>query len=318
MNVLTKTALVVAIGAALGACNSLPDRVDSLERARASVSAAERSPFSGQVAATELAAARRALAAADEAVEEREPLELVEHEAYVAQRYADISTQKIEEATARDSIGRAEANRNRIILEARTREAEIAERRGLAAQDEAERSRQLLEERTQQADAAAEQAAQQAADAARLAAEAEERNRALAEELASLQAQQTERGLVLTLGDVLFDTGQATLKTGAGTTVERLAMFLTEYPERNVLIEGHTDSRGSDELNRALSERRADAVRGALLGRSIDTRRIRIAGLGEAYPVAGNDTSEGMQQNRRVEIVISDENGQFPGAAERG
>jgi outer membrane protein OmpA-like peptidoglycan-associated protein len=132
-----------------------------------------------------------------------------------------------------------------------------------------------------------------------------------------LQAKQTERGLVLTLGDVLFDTAQSTLKPGAGSTVDRLAQFMRDYPDRQVMIEGHTDARGSDEFNRSLSERRANAVRDALVARSIDGRRIRSVGLGEAYPVAGNDSAGGMQQNRRVEILISDENGAFPVGSER-
>ena len=118
--------------------------------------------------------------------------------------------------------------------------------------------------------------------------------------------------LVLTLGDVLFDTAQATLKAGADRTLDRLASFMMEYPERQVAIEGHTDSRGSDDYNRDLSKRRADSVRDALVDRGVQAQRIRSVGLGEAYPVAGNDTAGGMQQNRRVEIVISDESGNFP------
>ena len=121
-----------------------------------------------------------------------------------------------------------------------------------------------------------------------------------------------ERGLVLTLGDVLFDTAQATLKAGADRTLDRLSSFMMEYPDRQVAIEGHTDSRGSDDYNRDLSKRRADAVRDALVDRGVQSQRIRSVGLGEAYPIAGNDTAGGMQQNRRVEIVISDESGNFP------
>jgi outer membrane protein OmpA-like peptidoglycan-associated protein len=92
---------------------------------------------------------------------------------------------------------------------------------------------------------------------------------------------------------------------------------MRDYPDRQVMIEGHTDSRGSDDYNRDLSERRADAVRDALVDRTIDAGRIRSVGLGEIYPVASNDSSAGQQQNRRVEIVISDEQGAFPSGAER-
>ena len=127
----------------------------------------------------------------------------------------------------------------------------------------------------------------------------------LQKELADLQAQQTERGMVLTLGDVLFDTARSELKAGAFSTVDRLATFLRENPERRVAIEGHTDSVGSDSANLSLSQRRADAVRAALTSRGIDGTRITAQGMGEAVPVASNDTAEGRQRNRRVEVIIA-------------
>ena len=128
----------------------------------------------------------------------------------------------------------------------------------------------------------------------------------LQEEMAALQAKKTDRGMVLTLGDVLFDTGRAELKAGAFDTLDRLASFMRDNPERKLTIEGHTDSVGSDDYNIGLSKRRADAVRAALVTRSVDGGRIVTEGLGKARPVAGNDTAEGRQRNRRVEIVISD------------
>jgi outer membrane protein OmpA-like peptidoglycan-associated protein len=115
----------------------------------------------------------------------------------------------------------------------------------------------------------------------------------------------------LTLGDVLFDTGEATLKAGAATTIDRLAQFMRDYPEHAVRIEGHTDSTGSDETNRSLSERRAQSVRDALLARGLAAERIATLGYGEAQPIANNDTAAGRQQNRRVEIVVSDAQGMF-------
>lgn len=137
------------------------------------------------------------------------------------------------------------------------------------------------------------------------------------QELEALKAKQTERGAVLTLGDVLFDTDRAELKPGAHTTIDRLAAWLRDNPDNRILVEGHTDSRGSDAYNRSLSQRRADAVASALYLDGISHDRISVKGLGEAYPVASNSTAAGQQQNRRVEVVISDQNGQFPTAALR-
>src|SRR5262249_36278964 len=155
----------------------------------------------------------------------------------------------------------------------------------------------------------AQDANRQAEDANRETLAARERNESLEQELTNLRPKETERGLVLTLGDVLFDTAQNGLKPGAARTIQQLAMFMEDHPDRKVLLDGHPDSRGPDEYNVQLSERRADSVRDALVRRGVPGDRIRTVGLGESYPIAGNDTAAGMQANRRVEIVISDENG---------
>lgn len=139
-----------------------------------------------------------------------------------------------------------------------------------------------------------------------------EREKALADaealrlELAALQAQKTERGMVMTLGDVLFSTGKTALLPGALSTIDKLARFLAEYPEKTILIEGHTDNVGSDTFNQDLSERRAVSVKDALMQASVEEGRISTVGLGETTPMADNETSAGRLKNRRVEIVIQD------------
>jgi outer membrane protein OmpA-like peptidoglycan-associated protein len=131
----------------------------------------------------------------------------------------------------------------------------------------------------------------------------------LRRQMEAMQAKQTDRGMVLTLGDVLFDLNQAELKSAGEVTVGRLADFMAEYEDRRVRVEGYTDSTGQASYNQMLSERRAGAVRDALTNRGISRSRIEVQGFGEAYPVATNDTNGGRQQNRRVEIVISDADG---------
>jgi outer membrane protein OmpA-like peptidoglycan-associated protein len=156
------------------------------------------------------------------------------------------------------------------------------------------------------------QSAQAQAENARNQAQSAQAQLANAQQqLADLQAKKTDRGMVVTLGDVLFDTGQATLKPGADLVLGRLATYLSANPQTKIMIEGHTDSRGSDEYNEALSERRAQAVADALAMRGIAHDSLRTRGRGKAYPVASNDTPEGRQQNRRVEIVFSNADGQF-------
>ncbi len=117
--------------------------------------------------------------------------------------------------------------------------------------------------------------------------------------------------MVLTLGDVLFDTGQATLKPGATSILDRVAAFLNDNPMVNVRIEGHTDSTGSPDFNQVLSQNRAAAAATALQTRGVPPSRITAVGKGQEFPVASNTTSGGRQQNRRVELVFSDNSGQF-------
>jgi outer membrane protein OmpA-like peptidoglycan-associated protein len=131
------------------------------------------------------------------------------------------------------------------------------------------------------------------------------------QELSALQAKQTDRGMVVTLSDVLFDTGRSTLKPGADRDLDRLAQALKDNSSTRVMIEGHTDSVGSDAYNEELSQRRAQAVADALRTRGVASDRYESKGLGKSFPVASNSTAAGRQQNRRVEIVFSDDAGRF-------
>ena len=126
----------------------------------------------------------------------------------------------------------------------------------------------------------------------------------LRRQLENLQARETNRGLVFTLGDVLFEYGQAALRVEALANLNQLVSFVEDYPERTVSIEGHTDSRGSEDYNLRLSQARAESVRVALVERGVAGNRIQAIGLGEEFPMASNESDFGRQQNRRVEIVI--------------
>jgi outer membrane protein OmpA-like peptidoglycan-associated protein len=158
----------------------------------------------------------------------------------------------------------------------------------------AKRTQVQLNARTAEADAAHAQVAS---------------DQVLIAQLKALNAQKTERGMMITLGDVLFSTDKAELKSGGVRNVQKLADFLIQYPVYKVSVEGHTDSEGSDEHNQQLSERRAAAVQTTLMQMSIGNERISMHGYGEGFPVASNNNVGGRQLNRRVEIILSDENG---------
>jgi len=123
--------------------------------------------------------------------------------------------------------------------------------------------------------------------------------------LQSLNAKQTERGAVVTFGDVLFDTGRAQLRAGSDRDVQRLAAFLRDNPERKVLVEGFTDATGSDAFNLQLSQQRAASVALALRRQGVEPGRITTGGYGKEYPVASNADAQSRQLNRRVEVIIS-------------
>ena len=132
----------------------------------------------------------------------------------------------------------------------------------------------------------------------------------LEEQIISLATTQTDRGLVMTLGDVLFDTGEAELKSSANRTVLKIVQFLQLNPKRVVRIEGYTDSTGGKQENRKLSRDRAQAVADMLMDLGVDDKRIQVEGYGDEYPVEANASERGRAQNRRVEIVFADEKGQ--------
>lgn len=262
-----KLLLTAAVGGLLAACSSTPQRVEELEVARAVVPQVEASPRAG-VAATNVAEARKSLDRANKLADSGGKLGDIQFEAQVAARNAQIANEKILTAQAQEEIEKGTSERQAVLIEAR--EAEARRR--------------------------AEQAQM-----------AEQRATTLEQELAELKAKKTDRGLVVTLGDVLFDTGKASLKPGAYATVDRLAAVLKEAPDRKVMIEGHTDSVGSDEYNQGLSERRAAAVQTALLERGVRSDQITAIGKGKNYPVATNADAAGRQQNRRVEMVFNDD-----------
>jgi outer membrane protein OmpA-like peptidoglycan-associated protein/outer membrane murein-binding lipoprotein Lpp len=288
---ITKNLVAAAVGSILIAgCASTPKTLPEVTQAHTDVETLARDPMVEQAASKELSDARSSLQGADTALKEGRKDDAL-HYAYLASQQAQTGEARIKEQRSKQAVAEGEANRDKVLLEARTAEAEKA---AAAAKEQAA-----------QADAARQQA---------LSAQAQAED--LQKQLTDLQAKQTDRGMVLTLGDVLFDTNKATLKPGADTEMERVANFMQKNPDTKVIIEGHTDSRGSDEYNQELSKRRAQAVQEALASRGIDRSRVEAVGKGEALPVASNDTSAGRQQNRRVEIVFSDEEGHFASSAD--
>jgi outer membrane protein OmpA-like peptidoglycan-associated protein len=267
----TKLIAAISFALAMAACASAPQPNVALENARSAVRSAEADPNVATYAALDMHTARKELDAAEAASAARDE-KGIDQPAYLAAQTAHLAQLKAS-AKANDArVAAGKAERDQIQLSARTKEV------GSALQKAAN------------ADAARDQANQQAA--------------AVQAELDALKAKPTDRGLVLTLGDVLFDTGKADLNPGASRNLDQLVVFLTDHPERRVEIDGYTDNVGTDSFNLSLSERRADTVRNVLVNRGIDSSRIVTRGYGKDFGVASNVDSGGRQLNRRVEIVI--------------
>ena len=261
--------------------------------ARQEVQSAIQDPGAAKAGALRLEAAQKSLGQAEMAYQKRESDDVIKGYAYGATRNAQIAREQAAEARGRATVAAGEAERNRVVLQARTEEAD-------KATDAAATNARIAGQNARQANDAQDEAAR------------------LKDELAAMKALPTERGMVLTLGDVLFDTNKASLKPGAQVQLERVAGFMQSNPDFRVIIEGYTDSRGTEEYNEALSARRADAVRSALVHSGINADRVRAVGLGEKNPVATNADAAGQTQNRRVEVVFSDDSGAFASSAERG
>ena len=261
---------VASSGLLLAACASSPTAPAGAAAVRAELTRLQSDPQLATLAPKAIDDAEAAVVAAERPERDADG---AAHRVYMAERKVALARALATARFAEDQRPQLAQQRDEARLTARTEEA-------VAARDEAITAR---------ADASASQ--QQSAD--------------LQREIDALRARPTDKGLVLTLGDVLFTTGRADLKPGALADVDRLVAFLNKYPDRMVIIEGHTDSVGSAASNETLSQNRADAVQSYLLQHGIDASRIQTRGMGESVTVASNATAGGRQQNRRVEIIVS-------------
>ena len=307
----------------VAACATTPSAPPGAMEAREKLSALQSDPNLAPHARVEIREAEEAVRIAEQALTGSSDSALAAHWVYLADHKVEIAKAK---ATTRYAESQRKAlgeERERARLAARTREADRAHADARHARGEADRAqtdaqRARSEAGRAQADA---QLAREEAEMARRAAEAARRSETESEAAAAgraaelqrqieiLEAEITSRGLVLTLGDVLFATASTELQTGAHVNLGKLVNFLNQYPERRVHIEGHTDNIGAIEYNRDLSQRRADSVRHFLTQQGIASGRITTTGLGMDRPVASNASVSGRQMNRRVEIIIENPSG---------
>jgi outer membrane protein OmpA-like peptidoglycan-associated protein len=288
---------VVCVGM-VSACASLPPKNDAFESA---MRAYEEAKANSEVMANAPVAMHDAEKAMNDAKNAYlDGSENVTHLAYIAEKNVQIAIARTEQRIAEKQIDQLSKDKQSILIDTRQREADDA--------------KQKAEQRAKQLEAKEQEIERKALELKAKSREIEmarEQARQLERELSDLQAKQTNRGIVLTIGDVLFQFAKADLLAGGKRSIDTVADFLRRYPNRKVMIEGHTDDIGSQEYNLKLSLLRAESVRSALMQKGIDPLRVKTKGFGKLFPVADNKTPTGQQANRRVEIIILDEGKEF-------
>jgi OmpA-OmpF porin, OOP family len=331
-------ALAISIGVVLGGCGEIDPSEqlakDRLEQARTAYAQAKANPIVESYAMKSLLEAEKTLKEAEQIREKvyspspgdpkaNDPglrklsLEDISRLAYMAERKSQISEALAEGVVTRNELvvlgkEKAEVELEKSQLEQKLLKKNLDEKASALEQakqklsqatSEAERAKIIADIQAKEAAFARAQAEANARDAEKAKAELAQ----LLKELSELQGQLTDRGIVLTIGDVLFASGKASLNASAQRSMDKLAEFLQKKQNRNLLVEGHTDSVGGDEYNQELSEHRAESVKNALLQRGVVSERIVTIGYGKKYPLASNATATGKQHNRRVEAIILNE-----------
>ncbi len=257
----------------LVACATTQPANELLNEAESTYETAKMSSGILNTSAREMDAADNALKKAKSMHESGKDKSMVDHYALVALKNAEIAQERLQLKQTRNEIDKANEKRQRMLVDARSSEADMAKRELEKVKQEAQQAK---------------------AEALQMAAQMDE-----------LKAEQSDRGIVLTLQDIVFGFDSAELQPGGERTVDRIAEYLNEYPKRKLTVEGFTDSVGNEDYNMKLSKKRADAIRNALVDQGVESTRIKTEGLGESYPVASNDSEAGRQQNRRVEVIVS-------------
>ena len=293
------TLAIVAV--TLGACSSMPDRNAALDEARSRFNLAQGDSRVAAFAPDELSRAGESLRVADKAWTDGNSPVIIDHLAYMTSQRVTIAQETASSKASQTIIANAGAERDRMRLESRTMEAESAKRDlNVSEQNSAMKSNQLANASASATATAAATALREQESAMRNAAAIND----LQTQLSELNAKKTDRGMVVTLGDVLFATGDAKLLAAGSKSMVKLAEAFKSNPQRKATIEGYTDSVGSFQMNRQLSEARARTAWAALVELGVSPARLEARGYGSNYPIASNTTPAGRAMNRRLSVRV--------------
>lgn len=319
--------LVLLLVLLMAGCTTAPKQNLAIERVRAQLEQLQADQGLAGSAPLALGEAERALRSAEQATSELDQ----EHLVYMAERQIQIARSVATREQLMRTHADLERERNALLIRASQIETEQARKeaeqaRLLFATSAEDAERQRLEKESAMAQEAqstrqAEMAREEAEQARRLAesraseAELARREAELAvaqmdtmkRQLDNLQLRETESGVVVTLGDVLFATGEVVLLDEAMTSLVEVVDLLQSEPDKKIRIEGHTDSIGSSDANLRISTQRAEAVRAELIDLGVAGERMQALGMGEDYPIDSNETEQGRARNRRVDVILLDD-----------
>ncbi|MBT8069378.1 MAG: OmpA family protein [Gammaproteobacteria bacterium] len=327
MKLLRNRVSLVMLMVVLSACTATPKKDLALERVRDELNNLKSNTELAGYAPLALGEAERALRNAELATGDdlyrsylvymadrriqiaRTMAEREQHEQILDELESDHSAMLIKASQLEADQARMEAERARLLVATTSEDAQRAREETEAAlrkEAEAARAAELSAEEAEQARRLAESRASEAEFARREADLASQQIDSLTRQLENLQLRQTESGVVVTLGDVLFASGEAQLVEGGRSSLEEVVDLLQTEPEKKIRVEGHTDSLGDAAANLLLSEQRAQSVLEALVSLGVASERITATGMGEDFPIASNDDEEGRARNRRVDVILLD------------
>jgi len=327
MKLLRNRVSLVMLMLVLAACTATPKKDLALERVRDELNNLKSNTELAGYAPLALGEAERALRNAELATGDdlyrsylvymadrriqiaRTMAEREQHEQILDKLESDRSAMLIRASQLEADQARMEAERARLLVATTSEDAQRAREEKEAAlrkEAEAARAAELSAEEAEQARRLAESRASEAEFARREADLASQQINSLTRQLENLQLRQTESGVVVTLGDVLFASGEAQLVEGGRSSLEEVVDLLQTEPEKKIRVEGHTDSLGDAAANLLLSEQRAQSVLEALVSLGVASERITASGMGEDFPIASNDDEEGRARNRRVDVILLD------------
>jgi outer membrane protein OmpA-like peptidoglycan-associated protein len=324
--ILNRTVLILLL-VLLSACVTAPKKDLALERVRGEMDNLKSNPELAGYASLALGVAERALRKAE--LSQGNDLER-SYLVYMADRRVQIARTMAEREQYEEAFDELSSQHSGMLIKASQMEADQArleaekalllvattaedaqrakEEKEIAQRKEVESSRaaQLSAEEAEQARRLAESRASEAEFARREADLASLQINSLTRQLENLQLRETESGVVVTLGDVLFASGQAQLVEGGQSSLEEVVDLLQTEPDKMIRVEGHTDARGDAEANLLLSEQRAQAVRDSLINLGVAPERVTAMGMGEDFPIASNEDEDGRARNRRVDVILLD------------